>query len=59
MDTDFLVTNVSALTDDELLTSIGEVERTYIHLMIEATLRGKEAEADNNAVGVVQRLRSV
>ena len=59
MDTDFLVTNVSALTDDELLTSIGEVERTYIHLMIEATLRGKETQADNNAVGVVQRLRSL
>lgn len=59
MDTDFLVTNVSALTDDELLVSIREVERTYIHLMIEATLRGKETEADNSAVGVVQRLRSV
>jgi ribosomal protein L29 len=59
MDMENLVSRVSELTDQELVTYLQEVERTYIHLMIEATLRGKETEPEKSAVGVVQRLRSV
>lgn len=59
MDLDSAVSQVSQLSDDDLVQNLVQIERAYLHYLIEATLRGQETDPDKRVVGVVQRLRSV
>lgn len=59
MNLDSAVSQVSQLSDDELVQNLVHIERAYLHYLIEASLRGHEPDPDKRVVGVVQRLRSV
>lgn len=54
-----VVSRVSEISDDELVANLVAVERAYIHLLIEAQLRGTQIDPEIRLVGVVQRLRRV
>jgi hypothetical protein len=47
------------LTDEELAEYICELERAYVHLLIEAALRGTTIDAATRLGGIVKRLRPV
>lgn len=59
MDVASAVSTVSEMNDDELVATLKQVERAYIHFMIEANLRGLDTAQHSQLLGVVKRLRTV